>query len=197
MAAQTVLMDFILHENFDFNSCEQKVKDMLEEQLAKGGTDSNVLKVEMRHAGKEVDTVMYSGQGDLMIMIRIDKREKLLTINIDGPCLAPTGSQFKDKKIKNSFSLFHHPNDLVQFEGLLSSELGVDSSSQLPVVARGLELSPYWTTTGMDSVKHSESVRVTLVTDDRIVECPIKSVVHQEMSEYQKIQILDTIDFGR
>ena len=85
MAAQTVLMDFILHENFDSNSCEQKVKDMLEEQLAKGGTDSNVLKVEMRHAGKEVDTVMYSGQGDLMIMIRIDK--KLLTLIIDCPCM--------------------------------------------------------------------------------------------------------------
>ena len=48
MAAQTVLMDFILHENFDFNCCEQKVKDMLEEQLAKGGTVSNILKVEMR-----------------------------------------------------------------------------------------------------------------------------------------------------
>ena len=41
------------------------------------------------------------------------------------------------------------------------------------------------------------SAKVTLVSDDRIVECPIKSVVHQEMSEYQKIQILDTIDFGR
>ena len=205
MAAQTVLMDFILHENFDSNSCEQKVKDMLEEQLAKGGTDSNVLKVEMRHAGKEVDTVMYSGQGDLMIMIRIDKREKLLTLNIDGPSLAPTGSQFKDKKIKKSFTLFHHPNDLVQFEGFLSSELGVDSSSQLPVVARGMELSPYWTTTGMEGVvrlleieiEHSEIARVTLVTDDRIVECPIKSVLLQEISEYQKIQILDTIDFGR
>ena len=33
--------------------------------------------------------------------------------------------------------------------------------------------------------------------DDRIVECGIKSVVHEEISPYQKIQILDTVDFGR
>ena len=197
MAAQTVLMDFILQENFDSNSCEQMVKGMLEKELATDGIDSNILKVEMRHAGEQVDTVMYSGQGDLMVMIRINKKEKLLTINIDGPYLAPTGSQFKDQKHKQTAQLFHQPTDLVKFAGLLSSKLGVDSSSLLPVVVRGMELSPYWTTTGREGVKQCETDRVTIVTDDRIVECPIKSVVHEEISEYQKIQILDTIDFGR
>ena len=35
------------------------------------------------------------------------------------------------------------------------------------------------------------------IVDDRIVECGIKSVVHEEVSPYQRIQILDTVDFGR
>merc|ERR1711892_522000 len=89
--------------------------------------------------------------------------ERLLTLNIDGPYLA------------NS-----EQNDQLKFEGLLSKELGVNRSNLLPVLVRGMELSPYWT-----------------ATDERIVECSIKSVVHEEQSEYQKIQILDTIDFGR
>ena len=98
MSAQTVLMDFVLQDSID--TCEQIVKEMLESQLA-GEKDVNILKLEMRHSGQQVDTVMYSSQGDLMIMIRIDKREKLLTINMDGPHLAPTGSQFKDNNLKN------------------------------------------------------------------------------------------------
>ena len=109
MSAQTVLIDFVLRENFDPSSCEQIVKDMLGRQLAKGEIESNILKVEVRHSRQPVDTVMYSSKGDLMIMIRIDKMGKLLIINID-----------------------------------------------------------------------------------RTVECSIKSVDHQEISEYQKIQILDT-----
>ena len=149
MSAQTVLIDFVLRENFDPSSCEQIVKDMLEKQLAKGEIDSNILKLEMRHSGQQVDTVMYSSQGDLMIMIRIDKMEKLITINIDGPNLAPTDSQFKDNNLKKKAQLFHHPNDLVKFEGMLSSQLGVDRSSLFPVLVRGMELSPYWTTTGI------------------------------------------------
>ena len=36
-----------------------------------------------------------------------------------------------------------------------------------------------------------------LLSDDRIVEPSIKSVVHEETSQYQKIQILDTVEFGR
>ena len=148
MSAQTVLMDFVLQDSIDTSSCEQIVKEMLESQLA-GEKDVNILKLEMRHSGQQVDTVMYSSQGDLMIMIRIDKREKLLTINMDGPHLAPTGSQFKDNNLKNKAQLFQHPNDLVKFEGLLSSQLGVDRSNVLPVLVRGMELSPYWTTTGI------------------------------------------------
>ena len=148
MSAQTILMDFVLQENFDPSSCEQIVKDMLEGQLAKGEKGSNILKLEMRHSGHLVDTVMYSSQEDMMIMIRIDKMERICTINIDGPHLAPTGSQFKDNNLKKKAQLFHHPNDLVKFEGLMSSQLGVDRSSVLPVLVRGMELSPYWTTTG-------------------------------------------------
>ena len=39
-------------------------------------------------------------------------------------------------------------------------------------------------------------ISITII-DDRIVECGITSLVHEEVSPYQKIQILDTIDFGR
>ena len=83
MSAQTVLMDFVLQENFETSSSEHIVKDMLGRQLTKGEIESNILKVEMRHSGQPVDTVMYISKGDLMIMIRIDKMGKLLTINID------------------------------------------------------------------------------------------------------------------
>ena len=38
---------------------------------------------------------------------------------------------------------------------------------------------------------------ITIIIDDRIVECGITSLVHEEVSPYQKIQILHTIDFGR
>ena len=173
------------------------MKDLLEKQLAANGVDSKILKFEMRHSGKQVDTIMYSGQGDMMFTIRIDKMERLLTLNIDGPYLALSGSQFKDKNFKKNAPLFSKQNDLLKFEGLLSKELGVDRSNLLPVLVRGMELSPYWTTTGRERVKHCESATDTLITDERIVECSIKSVVHEEQSEYQKIQILDTIDFGR
>ena len=149
MAAQTLLLDFVLHQDFDFDSCVQKVKDKIEKQLANTGTDSNVLTEEMRRVGEHTDTIIYTGQGDLMVMIRIDRAEKLVTLNIDGPYLASSGSQFKDKHHNNSTQLFNQPIDLVQFECSLSSELGVASSSLLPVVTRGMELSPYWTTTGM------------------------------------------------
>ena len=155
MAAQTVLMDFTLQENFDPEVCEQVVKDMLEKKFCgEGGKDSNTLKVEMRHAGKQVDTVIYSDQGDMMITIRIDKIEKLITVNIDGPYLVPSGSQFKDKNLKKNALLFSQPTDLLKFDGLLSRELAVVRSNLLPVLVRGMELSPYWTTTGRERVKN-------------------------------------------
>ena len=45
-------------------------------------------------------------------------------------------------------------------------------------------------------IKHLSHV-CHLLSDDRIVEPSIKSVVHEETSQYQKIQILDTVEFGR
>ena len=170
MSAQTLLMDFTLQENFDPHACEEIVKDLLEKHLAANGVDSNILKVEMRHSGKQVDTVIYSGQGDMMITIRIDKMERLLTLNIDGPYLALSGSQFKDKNFEKNAPLFSEQNDLLKFEGLLSKELGVDRSNLLPVLVRGMELSPYWTTTGRERVKHCETATETLITDERILE---------------------------
>lgn len=180
MATQTILMDFTLPQNCEPDTCEQVVKELLEDKLTAVGGEKIILKLEMKHTGDKVDTVIYSDNQDMLITIRINKTKNLLTINVDGLFLAPSGSEFKDNGLGNKAQLFEQQNDLLKFETTLSRELGVERSSTLPVIVRGIELSPYWTT-----------------TDDRIVECSIKGVVHEEVSKYQKIQILDTIDFGR
>ena len=197
MATQTILMDFTLPQNCEPDTCEQVVKELLEDKLTAVGGEKIILKLEMKHTGDKVDTVIYSDNQDMLITIRINKTTNLLTINVDGLFLAPSGSEFKDNELGNKAQLFEQQNDLLKFETTLSRELGVERSSTLPVIVRGIELSPYWTTTGEELIILCESAADSIIVDDRIVECSIKGVVHEEVSKYQKIQILDTIDFGR
>ena len=79
----------------------------------------------------------------------------------------------------------------------LAEKLGAKLVNSMPAITRGLKLSPFWSTTG-DTI-YIKELDITLyhLSDDRIVEPSIKSVVHEETSQYQKIQILDTVEFGR
>ena len=136
-------------------------------------------------AGGGVTSVLYSGPADMTLMIKANVSARLITINIDGNLVKTTGSQFKDDASINKDSLasavlLSNQTELGSFVSDLAKLLDTNQFNYIPAVARGLELSPYWTT-----------------TDDRIIECPVSSIVHDETSPYQRIQILDTIDFGR
>ena len=78
----------------------------------------------------------------------------------------------------------------------LAEKLGAKLVNSMPAITRGLKLSPFWSTTGA-TIYIKELDIIYLLSDDRIVEPSIKSVVHEETSQYQKIQILDTVEFGR
>ena len=133
--------------------------------------------------GENVATVSLSGPCDLFILLRLRSAERLITLNIEGSFLCPSGSCFKDKSLPSSAKsrpLWASQTELGQWVTRVAKELGTEKYNFLPAISRGLELSPYWTT-----------------TDDRIIECGITEVVHEEDSPYQNIQILDTIDFGR
>ena len=124
-----------------------------------------------------------SGPCDLFILLRLRSSERLITLNIEGSFLCPSGSGFKDSGLPSSSPprpLWTSQTELGQWVARAARELDTEKFNFLPAISRGLELSPYWTT-----------------TDDRIIECGITEVVHEEDSPYQNIQILDTIDFGR
>ena len=132
-------------------------------------------------AGENVSTISFSGPCDLFILLRLDTSSRLVTLNVEGSFLCPSGSSFKDSCLQSSTRpLWSSQTELGQWVTSAGRELGTESLNYLPALSRGLELSPYWTT-----------------TDDRIIECGITSVAHQEDSPYQNIQILNTIDFGR
>ena len=76
--------------------------------------------------------------------------------------------------------LFESNNDVLKFESRLKEFLMDCRSQSLPIMTRGLPISPYWTT-----------------TDDRLVEAPITKVVYDQQSDHQHIMVLDTTDFGK
>ena len=76
--------------------------------------------------------------------------------------------------------LFESNNDVLKFESRLKEFLMDCRSQSLPIMTRGLPVSPYWTT-----------------TDDRLVEAPITRVVYDQKSDHQHIMVLDTTDFGK
>ena len=76
--------------------------------------------------------------------------------------------------------LFESNNDVLKFESRLKEFLMDCRSQSLPIMTRGLPVSPYWTT-----------------TDDRLVEAPITRVVYDQQSDHQHIMVLDTTDFGK
>ena len=69
---------------------------------------------------------------------------------------------------------------MLKFESRLKEFLMDCRSQSLPIMTRGLPISPYWTT-----------------TDDRLVEAPITKVVYDQQSDHQHIMVLDTTDFGK
>ena len=124
---------------------------------------------------------------------RFSKEQNLLTLTIEAPHLGPTGSCFKDGSEEQDFRwiqlsqpssitlrLFESNNDVLKFESRLKEFLMNCQSQSLPIMTRGLPVSPYWTT-----------------TDDRLVEAPITRVVYDQQSEHQHIMVLDTTDFGK
>ena len=84
------------------------------------------------------------------MVIRVHHSSRLVTINIDGQSLcSSTGSLFKDGSINSSSSfIWQTQADLGNFVSSLARKLGTDKYNSLPSVTRGLEMTPYWTTTG-------------------------------------------------
>ena len=80
----------------------------------------------------------------------------------------------------STIRLFESNNDVLKFESRLKEFLMDCRSQSLPIMTRGLPVSPYWTT-----------------TDDRLVEAPITRVVYDQQSDHQHIMVLDTTDFGK
>ena len=143
MTAQTLLLDFALPEGFEQSKVEEIVLTMLNELIDQD------LDEKMRLAGERVDTVVYSSPNDLVMMLRVDKERRLLTINIDAPHLASTGLEFKDKNLNGDPPMVGCQSaGLAKWEALLSSKLEAQRSNMIPVMVRGMEFSPYWTTTG-------------------------------------------------
>ena len=163
MTSQTVLLDFTIDDTLDINLCEEIIKNFCDEKLSSASC-SGLLKLEFRHTGVKlktiydfviiliganVNTANYSGPGDLFVVIRVHHSSRLVTINIDGERLCITGSQFKDGCLDTSSVLWSSQTDLGNFVSSLARKLGTDKYNSLPSVTRGLELSPYWTTTGV------------------------------------------------
>ena len=113
---------------------------------------------------------LLSGPAGLTALLRLDRTAGLLTLNLDAPALAPAGSRYKDGEVAGRW-LFSGQNEVVSWAGEVAAGLGCEPGL-LPALTRGLQPSPYWTT-----------------TDDRLVESGLQRVVHQEQSQYQHIQV--------
>ena len=87
---------------------------------------------------------------------------------------------FSARLLPSTIRLFESNNDVLKFESRLKEFLMNCRSQSLPIMTRGLPVSPYWTT-----------------TDDRLVEAPITRVVYDQQSDHQHIMVLDTTDFGK
>ena len=104
--------------------------------------------------------------------------------------LAVVSRTGRKNRISGESNIFTHPplfirlfesnNDVLKFESRLKEFLMDCQSQSLPIMTRGLPVSPYWTT-----------------TDDRLVEAPITRVLYDQQSEHQHIRVLDTTDFGK
>ena len=113
---------------------------------------------------------LLSGPAGLTALLRLDRTAGLLTLNLDAPALPPAGSRYKDGEVAGRW-LFSGQNEVVSWAGEVAAGLGCEPGL-LPALTRGLQPSPYWTT-----------------TDDRLVESGLQRVVHQEQSQYQHIQV--------
>ena len=83
-----------------------------------------------------------------IIFFRTQPLTRLITINIDGHITASTGTKFKDQFIpKDKLSVFSNQTDLGLLAADLAKDLKTEKFSYLPAIVRGLEMSPYWTTT--------------------------------------------------
>lgn len=182
--SQIMLLDFLLPPNCEASYCEKQVLTMFEKQLdgqmAPEKRDHGNLAVKARFTGDRVSTAIYAGPHDILLTLRFSKEQNLLTLTIEAPHIGPTGSCFKDGSEEQDFRLFESNNDVLKFESRLKEFLMDCRSQSLPIMTRGLPVSPYWTT-----------------TDDRLVEAPITRVVYDQQSDHQHIMVLDTTDFGK
>jgi len=185
LGSQIILLDFLLPSNCEASYCEKQVLTMFEKQLdgqmAQEKRDNGYLSVKARFTGDRVSTAIYAGPYDILLTLRFAKEENLLTLTIEAPHLGRSGSFFKDgPEEQHEFRLFESNNDVLKFESRLKEFLMNCRSQSLPIMSRGLPISPYWTT-----------------TDDRLVEAPITKVLYDQQSEHQHIMVLDTTEFGK
>lgn len=178
MATQTILLDFTIPDDGDITQCQDTIVSNLNDHIKAAGIKGELC-LEMKHIGAKVVTSVYCGPGDTMVSIRANTDTRLVTVNIEGLGICPSGNQFKDGH-DLGVKLWAGQPDLGSYVSGMAGNIGVTRYNWLPAITRGLEMSPYWTT-----------------TDDRIIEAPITEVLHDHSSQYQRIQILDTVDYGR
>ena len=173
MTAQIILFDFTVPDDQDINVCLEKLVSGLSDHIP------GELSLEMKHTGADLIIWCYSGPGDSLVTIRLHSHTRLITVNVDGLSLCPSANNFKDT---SSFteSLWSSQHELSSYASNLAKSNGIKEFNWIPTITRGLKLSPYWGT-----------------SDERIVEMSITEIVHDTTSKYQRIQILDSVDYGR
>ena len=102
-------------------------------------------------------TRTYSGPDDLLVVVRLYPARRLLTLSLESPHICPTSPRSIKAEGESQEScgpvIWGSQADLLEFVSGLHHELGAvsDLTNILPAITRGLQLSPYWTTTGRTS----------------------------------------------
>ena len=110
--------------------------------------------------GNDTVTRTYSGPDDLLVVVRLYPARRLLTLSLESPHICPTSprsikaaGESQESQESCGPVIWGSQADLLEFVSGLHHKLGAvsDLTNILPAITRGLQLSPYWTTTGRTS----------------------------------------------
>ena len=217
MTSQTVLLDFTVSDNIDINLCEDIIKNFFDEKLSIDSS-SGTLQLEFKNSGQKLSSYISISYKQFVISCC-----QVLRLTLSPILVLETCSWWSEFTIPQDLSPSTLTDNLYVAVLVVCSKMGpsiphLHSFGKLrqilsilsPVWQENLEqintihfrLLPEvwrWPLTGLQQVTLETFYKKLQIffTDDRIIECPIQSIVHDETSPYQRIQILDTIDFGR
>ena len=115
--------------------------------------------------GGETVTRTYTGPDDLLVVVRVYQASRLMTLTLEGPHLCPPAPRSLKAGGETGSVVWRSQADLVEFISSLHSQLGAvsDLTNILPAITRGLNISPYWTTTG--NKQYQDLGRIRVVAD--------------------------------